>query len=241
LAIIGAPYVGAEPLPGHVSFFRRINGIWSHEQTSAALIQGNRDRFGSSVSLLGDVAVAGAPRDLPPNVGTVGIFQRTGIDPQAPWEGIDQVPSSRPTPFDRFGAAVCLTRDGLAVGASTQNETGMAYRYERDGVILGAETALAPSNGRSFDLYGVRLAMDSQRLIVGSPQFDSIEMDSGAAYVYELGGPPADLDGDCHVGGADLALLLGWWNSSEPLADLNGDGGVDAADLAMLLAEWTDR
>lgn len=48
-----------------------------------------------------------------------------------------------------------------------------------------------------------------------------------------------DLDGDGFVNGADLAILLGNWGTSDPLADLNEDGVVDGADLAMLLGEWT--
>jgi hypothetical protein len=40
------------------------------------------------------------------------------------------------------------------------------------------------------------------------------------------------------VDGADLALLLAAWGSSNPLADGNSDGNVDGADLASLLAFW---
>lgn len=50
----------------------------------------------------------------------------------------------------------------------------------------------------------------------------------------------ADLDGDCHVTAADIALLLGAWGAcGAPCdADFNADGVVDAADLATLLGEW---
>ncbi len=48
----------------------------------------------------------------------------------------------------------------------------------------------------------------------------------------------SDLTGDGVVDGADLAQLLGLWNTSDPNADLNGDGVVDAADLAELLATF---
>jgi len=46
-----------------------------------------------------------------------------------------------------------------------------------------------------------------------------------------------DLDGDCYVGAADLAVLLGQWGGSGP-ADLNGDGAVGPMDLAILLGAW---
>jgi len=52
-------------------------------------------------------------------------------------------------------------------------------------------------------------------------------------------GPPADLNGDCVVNGADLAILLGTWGPCAGCpADLNGDGVVNGADLAVLLGSW---
>ncbi|MFO0827758.1 MAG: M12 family metallo-peptidase [Phycisphaerales bacterium] len=53
----------------------------------------------------------------------------------------------------------------------------------------------------------------------------------------ECESPLGDLNGDGHVNGADLGILLGAWGS--PAADLNGDGTTDAADLAILLGAWT--
>lgn len=48
-----------------------------------------------------------------------------------------------------------------------------------------------------------------------------------------------DLNGDGHVDGADLGLLLGAWGSPGGPADLNHDGVVDGADLGVQLANWT--
>jgi hypothetical protein len=54
--------------------------------------------------------------------------------------------------------------------------------------------------------------------------------------------PLGDLDGDCAVTAADLAILLGSWGPCPPdepcSADLNDDETVDAADLALLLGNW---
>ncbi len=49
---------------------------------------------------------------------------------------------------------------------------------------------------------------------------------------------PADINGDGHVDGTDLSILLGAWGSNSSLADLNHDGVVDSADLAILLGAW---
>ena len=53
------------------------------------------------------------------------------------------------------------------------------------------------------------------------------------------GGNPADLNGDGHVDGSDLALLLNAWGSTKPNpADLDHDGIVAGSDLAILLNSW---
>lgn len=49
---------------------------------------------------------------------------------------------------------------------------------------------------------------------------------------------PADLNGDGHVDGADLGILLGSWGQSGVAADINHDGHVDGADLGVLLGSW---
>ncbi|MCA9286360.1 MAG: aryl-sulfate sulfotransferase [Phycisphaerales bacterium] len=53
---------------------------------------------------------------------------------------------------------------------------------------------------------------------------------------------PPDFNGDEHVDGADLGLLLAAWGDCEQgvycPADLNNDGTVNGADLGLLLAAW---
>jgi hypothetical protein len=49
----------------------------------------------------------------------------------------------------------------------------------------------------------------------------------------------ADLNGDGHVDGFDLALLLGAWGPGIGAADLNDDGQVNGLDLALLFGAWT--
>lgn len=51
---------------------------------------------------------------------------------------------------------------------------------------------------------------------------------------------PADLDGNVTVDGADLAILLGAFNTSGTniVGDINTDGTANSADLALLLDAW---
>ena len=51
--------------------------------------------------------------------------------------------------------------------------------------------------------------------------------------------PVGDINEDCAVDGADLSLVLGYWNTSGSNgSDLNGDGTVDGADLTVFLGAW---
>ena len=57
---------------------------------------------------------------------------------------------------------------------------------------------------------------------------------------WELGGSPADLNGDGQVNGADLGLMLAEWGPCSGCdGDLTGDGQVNGADLGLLLADWS--
>ncbi|MBL9148565.1 MAG: hypothetical protein JNM94_07715 [Phycisphaerae bacterium] len=48
-----------------------------------------------------------------------------------------------------------------------------------------------------------------------------------------------DLDGDGLVGPRDLAIVLGYWGTGDPVSDVDGDGLVGPGDLARLFASWT--
>ena len=68
--------------------------------------------------------------------------------------------------------------------------------------------------------------------------FTDVSNAAGVTYTGEsYGASFGDLNGDGHVDGADLGLLLAGWGAPG-IADLNGDGNVDGADLGLLLAAW---
>ncbi len=64
--------------------------------------------------------------------------------------------------------------------------------------------------------------------------------DSPTLVYTEPGTPPipADLNGDGHVDGADLSIVLAAYGTSTPGADPSGDGFVDGIDLAIVLAAY---
>lgn len=76
--------------------------------------------------------------------------------------------------------------------------------------------------------------------LVGDASLWSSVWDAPApgAGVTQQGRQTPDLDGDGHVSGADLGILLAHWGGSGR-GDLNADGAVNGADLGALLAAWT--
>lgn len=48
-----------------------------------------------------------------------------------------------------------------------------------------------------------------------------------------------DINGDGHVNGADIGLLIGAWGTGNAAADVNHDGTVNGADLGLLVGHWT--
>jgi choice-of-anchor B domain-containing protein len=84
----------------------------------------------------------------------------------------------------------------------------------------------------------VRIRFRAQDLGAGS----LVEAGIDDVRVFDLdcgdGGVFGDLNGDGLVNGADLAIMLSAWGTSNPTADLNNDGVVGGADLASLLGAW---
>lgn len=90
------------------------------------------------------------------------------------------------------------------------------------------------SSSVATDIWG-----DDQNTYVVGYAFNTTT-DRGEAILWTkpscLASSTPDLDCDGQIGGADLAIMLGAWETSG--ADLNRDGTTDGADLAILLGAW---
>lgn len=79
---------------------------------------------------------------------------------------------------------------------------------------------------------------DTDLVAIGTPVIARVT--NSLVEILENAAPrSADLNGDGHVNGADLGLLLGAWGTNSALADLDESGVVDGADLGLLLGAWT--
>ncbi|MEM7306293.1 MAG: FG-GAP repeat protein [Planctomycetota bacterium] len=101
------------------------------------------------------------------------------------------VAASNPSLEARFGFSVAVDGDTVAVGAPFGNGaatlSGVVYVYER-GPAGWIETAkLSAGDGAPGDGFGNELALDGDRLLIGSVWKDGPGVDSGAAYLFERG------------------------------------------------------
>jgi len=170
------------------------------------------DGFGTVLALDGDILVVGAPiesssgvgidstadDDSSPSSGAAYVFSRAG----GAWTQLARIKAPNPSAMDSFGLAVAVSGDLIAIGApgESSNTTGVGdpglddddlprsgavYVYEISGGVQPVTfRAFIKSLRASQDGgFGFSLAMDGNRLAVGSPGEGG---GTGNAYVFEL-------------------------------------------------------
>ena len=170
---------------------------------------GAEDEFGTSVALSGDTLAVGARGHG--GSGSVFIFERDEVGSMGAGA---RVVAGDAADGDRFGQAVALEGDILAVGAPGDDDlnssaapgvtmleaSGSVYLFERDvgGPNQWGQVAkLVASNGDIFENFGFRLALSGDRLAVAAWSEDEAVgptqgggsvrsgIDSGFAYIFD--------------------------------------------------------
>ena len=187
---------------------------------------GAGDRFGYSVALEGDsLAVgvyyersgaAGVGGDQSSNTltgaGAVYVFVRSG----GTWKQQAYLKASNPDADDRFGTALSLSGETLAVGARREQSAatgvdgdqtsdaaagaGAVYVFVRAGTTWSQEAYVKASNTDAGDIFGSAVALSGDLLAVGARNEDSLAWgvngvqddnsspSSGAVYVFTRSG-----------------------------------------------------
>jgi hypothetical protein len=162
---------------------------------------------------------AGAPRDVSNSV-------RGEFTPQ-PWAvgTIADLKLGQPVPYD---AEVSFEVDLSIPGVADY----FAEALDRGRLLLSVTSmARVVQQGSAFPAFHCKESPLVQLGITSAARLEVVMRTFGAPP------RPADINGDCVVDGADLAILLGNWGTAGP-GDLDGDGVVGGADLAILLQNW---
>jgi len=130
------------------------------------------------------VAIGAATTDMQgKDSGAVYIFVRNGTT----WTQQARLLPSDGKREDQFGSYTALDNDTLIVGAcrchDSNIEGGAAYVYTRNGGIWTQQEKLSPGDGIPGDAFGVSLAIDGDRAVVGSSGGNQLGQGAGAAYV----------------------------------------------------------
>ena len=142
---------------------------------------------GFSVSMDGDRALVGAFGDDTNGLyaGSAYIFSLSGES----WQQEAKLMPHDGELFDFFGWSVALSGDRALVGAFGDDaETGAAYVFEFNGTTWQQTAKLTASGGAMFDDFGISVALDGDRALVGAFGVADNGAYSGAAYVFEFNG-----------------------------------------------------
>ncbi|MGH9162683.1 MAG: choice-of-anchor D domain-containing protein, partial [Vicinamibacteraceae bacterium] len=208
---------------GAAYVFTRSGDTWRQQAKLTAEDGAAVHWLGNAVDLAGETALVGAP-----GATAAYVFTRNGDV----WTEQQKLTAAGgAAALDTFGASVALDGATALVGARAAEVGGNAaqgavYVFTRSGDVWSEQQQLTASDGATFDLFGLSVALDGVTAMVGA----SGNFFQGAAYVFTaaesaLGFQPSPLDfGDGLVG-----------TSHTISAALQNSGDGEATGLAFTL------
>lgn len=209
---------------GAVYVFGRSKGVWSQAAYIKASNTEESDGFGTSVALSNDLLAVGADGEDSAATGVDGdqddnshssagaVYVFTRVD--GAWSQQAYVKASNTGANDRFGVALAISEQTLAVGAEFEfsaatglngdgdNDfapaSGATYLYDREGTSWSPVAYIKAENANSGDTFGGAVALSEGLLVVGAWREDGGAVgiggnatdnsadDAGAAYVYQI-------------------------------------------------------
>jgi hypothetical protein len=147
-------------------------------------------RFGQSVSLQGDVFVAGAHQNQSNGLdfGAAYVYQFDG----SVWQEVIKLTASDKKLHDELGFSVAIHDDTIFAGAHHDGDlgshSGSAYVFELGESGWLETQEITPAEGAANDYFGYSVSIDGDKALVGAPRDGLYEADSGAAYIYHFDG-----------------------------------------------------
>lgn len=176
VALVGAPRHNEFDFmadTGAAYVFDTTTGQQLHDFTPTDLAGGRR--FGTSVSLSGDLAAIGAEGFA----GAVYLFD------VAAGQELRKLTASDGVHGDRLGGSVSISGERVVAGARfADSGTGAAYVFDASTGWGGVK--LQPADGAAGDFFGEAVAINGDRVVIGAPAHDGPGGErSGAVYVFD--------------------------------------------------------
>ncbi|MFZ9692460.1 MAG: FG-GAP repeat protein [Phycisphaerales bacterium] len=144
------------------------------------------DGFGGAVAIAGDLAVVGAMRADVAGLdsGRIVVFERIGLA----WHPVASLAPPDAAAGDWFGHAVATDGERIAVGAYGDDDlgekSGAVWVLSRGNGEWIFETKLVAPDGGPQKWFGFSLAIDGDRLLVGSPRDAPHGPSSGSVWTF---------------------------------------------------------
>jgi hypothetical protein len=190
-AIVGALYDDDNGTDSGSAYIFKWNGTSWIQQAKLLASDGEAgDRFGRSVSISGDLAIAGAYGDDDNGYwsGSAYIFKWNGTS----WIQQAKLLASDGAAYDEFGISVSISGDLAVVGAYRDDDngstSGSAYIFKWDGTNWSQRAKLLASDGAAYDEFGISVSISGNLAIVGAYGDDANGTDSGSAYIFKWDG-----------------------------------------------------
>ncbi len=174
---------GGKSGAGAAYIYVRTGSTWSLEQRVQASDAATGDRFGTNVSLRGDLLAVGAPLHDVGGVANAGagyVFERS----TGSWSSLPALTVVGGEAGDQLGGSVAALAGVILLGAPGAGGEGAAYLFDatpagwtqREGAVLSAPNPL------SGDRFGYAAGAAETTVVVGAPQRGTT---NGTAVVFE--------------------------------------------------------
>ncbi len=166
----------------------RETSSWGNEVIIHPNVPVAEEKFGWSVSILGNTALIGTDEDrfndddgLP---GAAYVFQWSG----GVWSQTQKLQPADILDGQNFGYSVDLTNGYAIVGAINDDDlggdSGSAYIFRNNAGTFVQEQKITASNGASGDNFGFSVGIDGGQAVVGAWHSDKGNSDTGSAYIF---------------------------------------------------------
>ncbi len=166
--VIGADrYDASVPDAGAAYVFTRAGATWTQQAKLVASDGAFNERFGYAIDLSGAMAVIGAygNEGRGPLTGYAYVF----LEDAGTWSQQQKLVTMPYVDGDRFGQAVAVDGDTIAVGARlddfTEKDSGSVHLFTRTGTVWSRLTRLAASDQAADGEFGYKIALDADTLV----------------------------------------------------------------------------
>ena len=190
---VGARNAAGSAVPnatGAVYVFQRADfGVWVQEAKLVDDVNQSVLTFGTSVAAGEGVVVVGQPLDdgIAADAGAAYVYERSDL---GEWGLTQTLTADVPAAFNRFGGAVAVDGDRIAVGSTFEDVggspgAGAVHLFERDLVsgLFGHYRTAVAGDGLPGDGLGVAVDISGDAVVAGADLRDDMGDASGAAYV----------------------------------------------------------